>query len=107
MVRIPRPPRRLRKNQRLVMLDDPEGPEAEAFRILRTNFELACMQSGARSVIVTSGVEQEGKTTTVANLASRSRGQAGASRSSISTSAARPCIASSTSRLNRVLWTSG
>jgi non-specific protein-tyrosine kinase len=67
--RIPRPPRRLSKDQRLVMLDDPEGPEAEAFRILRTNFELACLQAGARSVMVTSGIEQEGKTTTVANLA--------------------------------------
>ena len=43
---VPRPPRRLSKDQRLVMLDDPEGPEAEAFRILRTNFGLACLRQG-------------------------------------------------------------
>jgi Mrp family chromosome partitioning ATPase/capsular polysaccharide biosynthesis protein len=67
--RIPQPPRALRKEQRLVMLDDPNGPQAEAFRILRARFELANIDIGARSVMVTSGVEKEGKSTTVANLA--------------------------------------
>jgi Mrp family chromosome partitioning ATPase/capsular polysaccharide biosynthesis protein len=67
--RIPQPPRRFRKSERLVMLDDPNGPHAEGFRILRTSFELANIETGARSVMVTSAVEKEGKSTTVANLA--------------------------------------
>ena len=67
--RIPKPPRPLGKQRRLVMLDDPNGPHAEAFRILRTNFEFANLRGGARTVMVTSGVEKEGKSTTVANLA--------------------------------------
>jgi succinoglycan biosynthesis transport protein ExoP len=67
--RLPRPPRRLRRMQRLIMQDDPTGPHAEAFRILRTNFEFANLGTAARSVMVTSAVEKEGKSTTVANLA--------------------------------------
>ena len=67
--RIPRPPRKVRKRQRLVTLEDPDGPHAEGFRILRTNFEFANIDIGARSVMMTSAVEKEGKSTTVANLA--------------------------------------
>jgi succinoglycan biosynthesis transport protein ExoP len=67
--RIPEPPRRLRKAHRLVMHDDPNGPHAEGFRILRTNFEFANIATAARSVMLTSAVEKEGKSTTVANLA--------------------------------------
>jgi succinoglycan biosynthesis transport protein ExoP len=67
--RLPRPPRHLRKKQRLIMQDDPTGPHAEAFRILRTNFELANFETEVRTVMLTSAVEKEGKSTTVANLA--------------------------------------
>jgi succinoglycan biosynthesis transport protein ExoP len=67
--RIPQPPRRLRKRRRLVMLEDPNGSHAEAFRVLRTNFEFANLRTAARTIMVTSGVEEEGKSTTVANLA--------------------------------------
>ena len=67
--RLPRPPRRLRKRQRLIMQDDPTGPHAEAFRMLRMNFEFAAFETEARSIMVTSAVEKEGKSTTVANLA--------------------------------------
>jgi succinoglycan biosynthesis transport protein ExoP len=71
--RLPRPPRRLRKDDQLVMLVDPNGPHAEGFRILRANVELnaghGTRKKHARTIMVTSAVEQEGKSTTIANLA--------------------------------------
>jgi tyrosine-protein kinase len=68
LARIPEPPRKLDRNQ-LVMIEDPNGPEAEAIRILMTNLELAHLEQPAHSVMFTSAVEKEGKSTTVANLA--------------------------------------
>jgi len=53
----------------LVMLRDPNGPQGETFRMLRSNLEFVNLDRGARSIIVTSALEQEGKSTTVANLA--------------------------------------
>src|SRR4051794_27948701 len=67
--RLPEPPRRLRSNDELVMLADPHGPQAEAFRTLRTNVDFANVDRGARTIMVTSAVQSEGKSTTVANLA--------------------------------------
>jgi polysaccharide biosynthesis transport protein len=67
--RVPEPPRRLRTQNRLAMLEDPGGPEAEAFRMLRTNLEFANLDRDARTIMVTSAVQQEGKSTTAANLA--------------------------------------
>lgn len=53
------------------ILVDPSGREAETFRILRTNLAFATLERGknVRTVMVTSAVEQEGKSTTAANLA--------------------------------------
>jgi polysaccharide biosynthesis transport protein len=51
------------------LLVDPEGPEAEAFRMLRTKLEFANLDRQARSIMVTSAIDAEGKTTTAANLA--------------------------------------
>jgi len=42
---------------------------AEAFRVLRTNLEFADADAGRRSLVVTSSVSGEGKTTTLVNLA--------------------------------------
>ena len=53
----------------LAMIDSPSSVDAEAFRQLRTNVDLARLTSGARVIVVTSAVEQEGKSTTLANLA--------------------------------------
>jgi polysaccharide biosynthesis transport protein len=69
LARIPEPPRRFRDGKALPMLVEPHGVSAEPFRMLRTNFELANLDVGARSIIFTSGVEEEGKSTTIANLA--------------------------------------
>jgi polysaccharide biosynthesis transport protein len=85
--RLPEPPRALKRTNRLVMLADSDSPSAEAFRMLRTSLEFASSRrvvrrgsSGfprvarsedrrIRRLMVTSAVEEEGKSTTVANLA--------------------------------------
>lgn len=61
--------RRLQRSNRLVMLADPNGPQAEGYRLLRTNLEFVNLDIGARSILITSALEQEGKSTTAANLA--------------------------------------
>jgi polysaccharide biosynthesis transport protein len=45
------------------------GPEAEAYRSLRTNLEFAAVDDPVRTLLVTSAVPGEGKTTTAANIA--------------------------------------
>jgi polysaccharide biosynthesis transport protein len=67
--RLPSPPRKLRKQDRLVMLTDPLGHDAAAFRVLRTSFDYANADYQARTMMFTSAVGGEGKSTTVANLA--------------------------------------
>jgi non-specific protein-tyrosine kinase len=51
------------------MLDEPGGVQAEAFRMLRTNLDFVNLERGARTILVTSSIEEEGKSTTAANLA--------------------------------------
>jgi succinoglycan biosynthesis transport protein ExoP len=67
--RIPEPPPRVRRMEQLVTLAEPHGPHAEAFRMLASNIELMNTRHGARTILLTSGIEQEGKSTTAANLA--------------------------------------
>ena len=67
--RIPEPPRRLRKAAQLMMLTEPQKPEAETYRILATNLGFVNMDRGARSIMITSASRGEGKSTTIANLA--------------------------------------
>jgi Mrp family chromosome partitioning ATPase len=69
LARVPSPSRRTRDEHRLVMLDDPTGTQAETFRMLRTNLDFVSLGRDARTILVTSAVEQEGKSTTIANLA--------------------------------------
>jgi succinoglycan biosynthesis transport protein ExoP len=69
LARIPVPPRKLRSHNRLAMLADPLGAYAESFRMLRTNVEFMNLERGARSIMITSALEREGKSTTIANLA--------------------------------------
>jgi capsular exopolysaccharide synthesis family protein len=67
--RLAKPPSRLRKENRLVMLADPTSSDAEQFRALRASFDLANAERDARTIMITSAVDAEGKSTTVANLA--------------------------------------
>ena len=53
----------------LVSLDDPTSPAAEAYRTLRTSIQFMALDKPMRTLQVTSANPQEGKTTTLANLA--------------------------------------
>jgi len=53
----------------LVTHYDPRSPVAEAYRALRTNIEKSRESADATTIMVTSSVLEEGKTTTSANLA--------------------------------------
>jgi tyrosine-protein kinase len=52
-----------------VTLTDPVGPNAEAYRIFRGNLDFADIDGGLRTLMITSAVQGEGKSTTAANLA--------------------------------------
>jgi capsular exopolysaccharide synthesis family protein len=52
----------------LVVIDDADSPEAEAYRRLRTNLRVVTVDSDRRSLLLTSAVAGEGKTLLVANL---------------------------------------
>jgi succinoglycan biosynthesis transport protein ExoP len=69
LARLAAPPKELRSKERLTMLEQPNAAQAEAFRMLRTNLEFTNLDRDARTIMVTSAVEGEGKSTTVANLA--------------------------------------
>jgi polysaccharide biosynthesis transport protein len=53
----------------LVVHDDPNGPQSEAFRQLRTNLQSVNRNRPAQVVLLTSSTHGEGNTTTVVNLA--------------------------------------
>jgi polysaccharide biosynthesis transport protein len=65
---LPPPARHLRRKKKLAMLDEPNQPSAEPYRMLRASLELARPED-CRLFMVTSAVEAEGKSTTAANLA--------------------------------------
>lgn len=53
----------------LIVQVDPRSPRAESFRTLRTNLQFLDLGTGSRTFVMTSSVQSEGKSTTVANLA--------------------------------------
>ena len=53
----------------LIVQADPHSPRAEAFRTLRTNLQFVDAANHPASIVFTSSVPGEGKTTTTANLA--------------------------------------
>jgi capsular exopolysaccharide synthesis family protein len=67
--RLPKPARRRRNRPALAMLASPAGPEAEAFRIFRANVDFLLKSADRRTIMVTSALGVEGKSTTLANLA--------------------------------------
>jgi len=69
LARLPEPPARLRNENKISMLEAPGSVHAESFRIMRTNLDFANVDRGAQIIMVTSALEGEGKSTTIANLA--------------------------------------
>jgi succinoglycan biosynthesis transport protein ExoP len=57
------------KKRPLIVQADPHSSRAEAFRQLRTNLQFVDIDRTPRSIVVTSSVPNEGKTTTATNLA--------------------------------------
>ena len=57
------------KKRPLVVVDDPDSPQAEAYRRLRTNLRVVTTDRGRRTLLITSAVPGEGKTLIAANLA--------------------------------------
>ncbi len=53
----------------LIVQTDPHSPRAEAFRQLRTNLQFVDIDHPIKSIVITSSIPQEGKSTTTANLA--------------------------------------
>ncbi len=53
----------------LITLTDPRSPVSEAYRALRTNLAFYSLDDPIRSLVVTSTAGEEGKSTTIANLA--------------------------------------
>jgi non-specific protein-tyrosine kinase len=56
-------------NHHLITLADPRSPMAEAFRTLRTNLMFSSLDRPLTTLLVTSAASDEGKSTTLANLA--------------------------------------
>jgi polysaccharide biosynthesis transport protein len=69
MGRVPPPPRHLSDSNTLVTLAAPESVEAESFRKLKTAIDFLTLDRAARTIMVTSAIPGEGKSTTAANLA--------------------------------------
>lgn len=53
----------------LVVHNNPKSPVAESYRVLRTNIQFASVDKPVKVIAVTSSCPEEGKTTTIANLA--------------------------------------
>ncbi len=53
----------------LITLTNPRSPVSEAYRTLRTNLSFYSLDHPLRSLVVTSAAPEEGKSTTIANLA--------------------------------------
>jgi capsular exopolysaccharide synthesis family protein len=58
----------LERRLRLAAHFEPRSTLAEAYRALRTNIQFANLEKGAKVISVTSASNQEGKSTTIANL---------------------------------------
>jgi polysaccharide biosynthesis transport protein len=70
LARLPPPAKKMQKRDELVMVAQPKHNAAEAFRLLRANLEFVRATGGdVRTILITSAVEREGKSTTAANLA--------------------------------------
>jgi tyrosine-protein kinase len=69
LARLPAPSRRLESDNQLLMMEEPDGLQAESFRMLATNLGFVRLDRDVRTIMITSALEDEGKSVTIANLA--------------------------------------
>ena len=56
-------------SEKLITISNPRSPIAEAYRTLRTNIQFSSLDRPLRTLLVTGTTPEEGKSTTLANLA--------------------------------------
>lgn len=66
---IPVPPSPLNENVLFPVLREPRSPLADAYRVMRTNLDFMMIEQPLRSLVVGSVAPEDGKSTTVINLA--------------------------------------
>ena len=66
------------RSEAVPVLTEPNGMQADAFRRLRTSLDFVNLERGAKTIMVTSALRKEGKSTVAANLAA-ALGRAGRS----------------------------
>ena len=66
---VPKPDRRLAESRQLATLTEPTSSSSEAFRILKNKLEMLQLEYHVGSIVITSPLEDEDKSTTAANLA--------------------------------------
>ncbi len=69
LAQVPRLSREQMKSPELVTLAQPQDHVSEAFRLMRTNLAFMNVDGSAKTLMVTSSLQGEGKSVTVANLA--------------------------------------
>ena len=69
LARLDAPSRQLKRDNKLVMLAEPNSSAGEANRMLRMNLEFVTLERQAQVIMVASAEQEEGKSTTFANLA--------------------------------------
>lgn len=57
------------QHEHLITIANPKSPVAEAYRVLRTNIQFSSLDRPLRTLLITSAGSEEGKSTTLANLA--------------------------------------
>ncbi|WP_420830498.1 CpsD/CapB family tyrosine-protein kinase [Bacillus piscicola] len=61
--------KKMAQNRNLTTWTDPKSPVSELYRTIRTNIQYAAVERPIQSLLITSPGPEEGKSTTVANLA--------------------------------------
>jgi len=62
-------PKEYRKSGRLIVLEEPRSPYAESYRRLRTSLDFLNFNHDLKTILVTSPLPGQGKSTTIGNLA--------------------------------------
>ncbi len=57
------------ENNPLITQNNPKSPISEAYRVLRTNLQFSSVDRPLKNIVITSALPEEGKTTTIVNLA--------------------------------------